>query len=57
MKKNDALIHLRVPADKKNLWVRESQNVGMRLTEWITKAVELYIDEQHTKKLKNNNQL
>lgn len=57
MQKNDALIHLRVPADKKNLWVRESQNVGMRLTEWITKAVELYINRQHTKNLKNNNQL
>ena len=55
MKKNDALIHLRVPANTKNLWVRTSQNVGMRLTEWITKAVELYIDKQ-SKNLKNNNQ-
>lgn len=56
MQKNDAIIHLRVPADKKNLWVRESQNVGMRLTEWITKAVELYINRQ-SKNIKNNNQL
>ena len=36
----DALIHLRVPAELKALWVRESRAAGMRLTDWIVKRVE-----------------
>lgn len=36
----DALIHLRVPAQTKARWVRESRAAGMRLTDWITKKVE-----------------
>lgn len=36
----DALIHLRVPAATKARWVRESRAEGMRLTGWITRAVE-----------------
>ena len=36
----DALIHLRVPAELKALWVRESRAAGMRLTDWIVQRVE-----------------
>ena len=36
----DALIHLRVPAELKARWVRESRAAGMRLTDWIVKRVE-----------------
>lgn len=36
----DALIHLRVPADLKARWVRESRAAGMRLTDWIVQRVE-----------------
>ena len=35
----DALIHLRVPAELKALWVRESRAAGMRLTDWIVQRV------------------
>lgn len=35
----DALIHLRVPAELKARWVRESRAAGMRLTDWITSKV------------------
>lgn len=31
----DALIHLRVPAELKARWVRESRDAGMRLTDLI----------------------
>ena len=37
---SDALIHLRVPAEQKARWVRESRAAGMRLTDWIVKRVE-----------------
>ena len=36
---SDALIHLRVPAEQKARWVRESRAAGMRLTDWITARV------------------
>ena len=36
----DALIHLRVPAELKARWVRESRAAGMRLTDWIVRRVE-----------------
>ena len=36
----DALIHLRVPAELKARWVRESRAAGMRLTDWIVQRVE-----------------
>lgn len=36
----DALVHLRVPAATKAAWVRESRAAGMRLTDWIVRAVE-----------------
>lgn len=36
----DALIHLRVPAATKARWVRESRAAGMRLGDWIVRAVE-----------------
>lgn len=36
----DALIHLRVPAELKARWVRESRAAGMRITEWIVQRVE-----------------
>lgn len=36
----DALIHLRVPAELKARWVRESRAAGMRLTDWIVSKVE-----------------
>ena len=36
MTSSEALIHLRVPAELKARWVRESRSAGMRLTDWIT---------------------
>lgn len=36
----DAIIHIRVPAATKGRWVRESRQDGLRLTDWITRAVE-----------------
>lgn len=43
---NDALIHLRVPAATKARWVRASRAAGMRLTDWITEAVEAHMQQQ-----------
>lgn len=37
---SDALIHMRVPAELKARWVRESRAAGMRLTTWIVERVE-----------------
>ena len=39
-KKPDALVHLRVPAEMKGRWVKESRLEGMKLTDWITSRVE-----------------
>lgn len=39
MTSSEALIHLRVPAELKARWVRESRAAGMRLTDWITARV------------------
>ena len=36
----ETLIHLRVPAELKARWVRESRAAGMRLTDWIVQRVE-----------------
>ena len=36
----EAIIHLRVPAELKARWVRESRAAGMRLTDWIVSRVE-----------------
>lgn len=36
----EALIHLRVPAELKARWVRESRAASMKLTEWIVSRVE-----------------
>jgi hypothetical protein len=36
----EALIRLRVPAELKARWVRESRVAGMRLTDWIVSKVE-----------------
>lgn len=36
----EALIHLRVPAELKARWVRESRAAGMRLTDWIVQRAE-----------------
>ncbi|MTH95539.1 hypothetical protein [Roseibium sp. RKSG952] len=41
-----ALIHLRVPAATKGRWVRASRAAGMRLTDWITHAVETNMQQQ-----------
>ena len=40
MTSSEALIHLRVPAELKARWVRESRAAGMRLTDWIVSRVE-----------------
>jgi hypothetical protein len=37
----DIPIHLRVPAEQKARWVRESRAAGMRLTDWIVQRVEM----------------
>jgi len=41
-----ALVHLRVPAATKARWVRASRAAGMRLTDWITSAVEAHMRTQ-----------
>ena len=46
---SDAIIHLRVPAATKARWVRESRAAGMRLTDYITSAVEAYMQQQLTR--------
>lgn len=43
---NDSLIHLRVPAATKGRWVRASRAAGQRLTDYITCAVEAYMQQQ-----------
>ena len=42
----ESLIHLRVPATTKGRWVRASRVAGMRLTDYITCAVEVYMQQQ-----------
>lgn len=42
----ESLIHLRVPATTKGHWVRASRAAGMRLTDYITCAVEAYMQQQ-----------
>ena len=36
----DAIIHIRIPRAQKGRWVRESRMAGLRLADWITRAVE-----------------
>lgn len=42
----NALVHLRVPAATKGRWVRASRAAGVRLTDWVVNAVELYMQQQ-----------
>jgi len=42
----ESMIHLRVPAATKGRWVRASRAAGMRLTDYITCAVEAYMQQQ-----------
>src|SRR5690606_26156388 len=42
----EALIHLRVPAAVKGRWIRASRAAGMRLTDWIVRAVETRMEQQ-----------
>lgn len=42
----DALIHLRVPSATKGRWVHASRAVGLKLTDYITHAVEAYMQQQ-----------
>lgn len=46
---SDASIHLRIPAATKGRWIRASRAAGMRLTDWITQAVEAQMAQQLTK--------
>ena len=36
----DALIHLRVPAELKARWVRQSQAEGKKLSDWVREKVD-----------------
>lgn len=45
----ESLINLRVPAAVKGRWVRASRAAGMRLTDYITCAVEAYMQQQLTR--------
>ena len=45
----ESLIHLRVPAATKGRWVRASRAAGMRLTDYITSAVEAKMQQQLTR--------
>ena len=42
----ESLIHLRIPAAIKGRWVRASRAAGMRLTDYITAAVEAYMQHK-----------
>lgn len=42
---SDAVIHMRVPAELKARWVRESRAAGMRLTDWVLSRVERQGDD------------
>ena len=42
----ESMIHLRVPAATKGRLVRASRAAGMRLTDYITCAVEAYMQQQ-----------
>lgn len=42
----DSLIHLRIPAATKGRWVRASRAAGLRLTDYITSAVEAYMQRE-----------
>ena len=37
---SDALIHLRVPAELKARWVRQSQAEGKKLSDWVREKVD-----------------
>ncbi|WP_443191417.1 hypothetical protein [Pseudomonas indica] len=43
---SDATIHLRIPSATKGRWVRASRAAGLRLTDYITSAVEAYMQQQ-----------
>ncbi|PTU76824.1 hypothetical protein DBO86_22740 [Pseudomonas indoloxydans] len=45
----DSLIHLRIPAATKGRWVRASRAAGQRLSDYITNAVEAYMQQQLTR--------
>ena len=45
----EAIIHLRLPAATKGRWVRASRAAGQRLTDYITSAVEAYMQQQLTR--------
>ena len=45
----EAIIHLRLPAATKGRWVRASRAAGMRLTDYITSAVEAKMQQQLTR--------
>jgi len=51
---NNALIHLRVPAAVKGRWIRASRAIGMRLTDWIVRAIEDYEMNQQLITVANN---
>ena len=40
MPNQEAQIHLRVPAETKGRWVRQSRQEGKKLTDWIVEKVE-----------------
>lgn len=42
----EAIIHLRIPAATKGRWVRASRAAGQRLSDYITSAVEAYMQQQ-----------
>lgn len=46
---SEALINLRVPAATKGRWIRASRAAGQRLTDYITSAVEAYMQQQLTR--------
>lgn len=48
----DALIHLRLPAAQKGRWIRASRAAGLRLTDWITQAVEARMAQTIALKIK-----
>lgn len=45
----ETIIHLRVPAATKGRWVRASRAASQRLTDYITSAVEAYMQQQLTR--------
>lgn len=45
MNDQQATVHLRVPAETKARWVKAAQAEGLKLSDWIVRAVAAHLSE------------